>query len=105
MIDFQVRKGSAVDDYELIHIIMFVLYRLNWQAFSDGKTPTNIKVETSVSVYRNKPIAYFSIIYTSGLTNASIPGTNNQTLSTFPSFVIEDMDMKRGYFTWFKGRK
>ena len=62
-----------------------------------------------VSVYRDKPVATFSIIYTSGLTNTSIPGTSSQTLSSFPSFVIEDManpaDMNRGYLTWFRGRK
>ena len=65
-----------------------------------------VKVETSVSVYRDRPIALFSIVYTSGLTNASIPGTGSQTLSTFPSFVIEEIaDMNRGYLTWFSGRK
>ena len=80
-------------------------YRLSWQAFTDDNSPTNIQVETSVSIYRDNPIALFSIVYTNGLTNASIPNTSNQALSTFPSFVIEDMDMKRGYLTWSGGRK
>ena len=78
---------------------------LAWQAFSDEKTSLNVKVETSVSVYRDEPVIYFSIVYTSGLTNASIPNTSNSVLSTFPSFVVEEANMKRAYLTWFSGRK
>ena len=67
-----------------------------------------VKVETSVSVYRDSPIALFSIVYTSGLTNASIPDTStgSHTISTFPSFVIEEIaGMNRGYVSWLRGSK
>ena len=80
-------------------------FRFIWQAFSADNSPTNIKIETSVQVYRNKPIVYFTIDYISGLTNASIPGVINQALSSYPSFILEDGDMKKGFVTWSKGRK
>ena len=80
-------------------------FRFTWQAFSADNSPTNIKIETSVQVYRNKPIVYFTIDYISGLTNASIPGVINQALSSYPSFILEDGDMKKGFVTWSKGRK
>jgi hypothetical protein len=84
------------------------MYRITWEAFSNNSSSTVVKckVETSVSVYRDRPVALFSIIYTSGLTDAAIPGTGSQTLSTYPSFVIEEIpDMNRAYLTWIGGRK
>ena len=62
----------------------------------------DIKVQTCVSVYRDEPVVYFSIVYTTGLTKAN---TSKGVLSTFPSFIVEDANMKRGYVTWFGGRK
>ena len=79
--------------------------RFTWQAYSDANTPVNVKVETCVSIYRSEPIVFFSIIYTDGLTNASIQNDTGQTLSSFPSFVVEETDTKRGYATWAGGRE
>ena len=79
--------------------------RVIWQAYSDEQTPTEYKFETIVSVYEDEPMVYCSIIYTSGLTNASLPNASGDSLSTFPSFVVEEANLKRGYTTWFGGRK
>lgn len=90
----------------LIHIVtIIIIYRFTWQAFSGVNTPMNVKVETSVNIYKDEPVILFSIVYANGLTNASISNTSNSVLSTFPSFVVEDANMKRGYLTWFGGRK
>ena len=102
-----------------VNIILFIIQREDnystyclYLSFEARLSPmiaplhVEVKVETSVSVYRDKPIALFSIVYTGGLTDASIPNTSSQTLSTFPSFVIEEKaEMNRGYLTWCKGRK
>lgn len=58
-----------------------------------------------MNVYYDEPVAYFSIEYTNGLTNASIPDTSDQTLSSFPSFVLEETDVKRASLTWARGSK
>ena len=79
--------------------------RFTWQAFSDESTSLDVKIETRVSVYRDEPVVYFSLVYTSGLTKASMANVSTSVLSTFPSFVVEDANMKRGYVTWFGGRK
>ena len=71
----------------------------------DENTPTDVKLETIISVYRDQPVVYFTIVYTSGLTNASIPNVNNNVLSSFPSFIVEETSVKRGYTTWHGGRK
>ena len=77
-----------------------LLCSLSWDAYSDNDTPANFTIETSVSVYRNEPIVAFAVVYISGLTNASIPDTPAQAVSTFPSFVVEEGGLERGYFTW-----
>ena len=76
------------------------MYRFTWEGYSDEKTPANFVIETSINVYRNGPVVYFSLLYTSGLAKASIPDDPTQTVSTFPSFIVEEADLKRGYLTW-----
>ena len=71
----------------------------------DENTPMNVKLETIISVYKDQPVVYFTVVYTSGLTNASIPNINNNVLSSFPSFIVEETSIKRGYTTWHGGRK
>ena len=79
--------------------------RVVWQAYSDDKTPVNVQIKTSVRVYYDEPMAIFSIEYTNGLANASIPDTEDHTLSSFPSFVLEETDIKRASLTWARGSK
>lgn len=81
-----------------------MLHRVTWQSYTDEQTSADGMFETVVRVYKDEPLVYFSIIYTSGLTNASITNTND-VLSTFPSFIVEETSLKRGYTTWFGGRK
>ena len=84
---------------------LYVHCRCVWQAYVDENTPTNVKLETIISVYKDQPVVYFTVVYTSGLTNASIPNINNNVLSSFPSFIVEETSIKRGYTTWHGGRK
>ena len=42
----------------------------------------------------------FEIVYVSGLSSSAIANTTDQTISTFPSFVIEESNMQRGWLTW-----
>ena len=82
-----------------------VLIRFTWEAYSDTNTSAGVQVETTVTAYTDKPVVVFSITYLTGLANASIPNEKGQTLSTFPSFILEDTQKKRGYATWVGGRK
>ena len=59
-----------------------------------------MQFKTSVKVYADEPMALFSIEYTDGLANASIPETEDQTLSSFPSFLVEETNIKRASLTW-----
>ena len=59
-----------------------------------------VQFKTSVKVYADEPMALFSIEYTDGLANASIPETEDQTLSSFPSFLVEETNIKRASLTW-----
>ena len=63
----------------------------------------NVEVKTIVNVYHEEPVVYFTIEYTNGLTKASIPDTNDHTLSSFPSFVLEETEMNRASLTWARG--
>ena len=64
-----------------------------------------VQFKTDVKVYADEPMALFSIEYTDGLTNASVPNTGDQTLSSFPSFLLEENDIKRASLTWARGSK
>ena len=75
-----------------------------WQAYY-YQNISNAEVKTTVNVYHDEPVVYFTIEYTNGLTKASIPDTNYHTLSSFPSFVLEETDTKRASLTWARGSK
>ena len=64
-----------------------------------------VQFKTNVKVYADEPMALFSIEYIDGLANASIPNTEDQTLSSFPSFLLEETDVKRASLTWAHGSK
>ena len=65
----------------------------------------NVQIKTVVNVYQNEPMVQFSIEYIDGLSKASIPDVEDHTLSSFPSFVIEETAMKRASLTWARGSK
>ena len=79
--------------------------RITWQAYSDPNTPVKVQFKTSVKVYTDEPMALFSIEYTDGLANASIPDVGDHTLSSFPSFILEETGVKRASLTWARGSK
>ena len=87
------------------YCLILTPHRIVWQAYSDPNTPVNVQVKTTVDVYRNEPMAMFSIQYMDGLSNASVPDTGDQTLSSFPSFILEETSVKRGSLTWARGSK
>ena len=72
---------------------------------TDPNTPVKVQFKTYVKAYADEPMALFSIEYTDGLANASIPNTEDQTLSSFPSFLMEETDIKRASLTWARGSK
>lgn len=76
--------------------------RYEWQGYKDPNTPVaGVKVQTISYVYDGLPdLLVFDIVYVSGLSQAAIADTYNMTLSTFPSFVLEETAVKRGYLTW-----
>jgi hypothetical protein len=62
-----------------------------------------VKLETSVSSYFNLPVVVLDLVFISGLTNAHDPSCmekGNGTLSTFPSFYVEDGEVAKGWMTW-----
>jgi len=76
------------------------LYRCTWTAYQNKTTPTNVDMETMVSVYDKFPVVTFDIVYLKGLTKAADPDSDKGTLSTFPSFVVEAGSLERGWMTW-----
>lgn len=73
--------------------------RFTWGGFSSG-TPTNLAVETTVLVYQDVSVVVFDVVYLTGLTNASDPSNGEGTLSTFPSFYVENNAVEKGWMTW-----
>ena len=88
-----------------MEIIFLTPCRIVWQAYSDPNTPAKVQIKTTVNVYHDEPMAYFSIEYTDGLSDASITDVGDHTLSSFPSFILEETDVKRASLTWARGSK
>jgi hypothetical protein len=61
---------------------------------------SNLVFRTSISVYDEFPAVEFTIVFLDKATNTNISTYVNRTLSTFPSFVIEEGPVERGYVTW-----
>ena len=73
-------------------------YQYEWKTTSDSSA---LHFLTSIDVYDEIPAVLFSLVLLDNATNTNIGhSTYNQTLSTFPSFVIEDSPVERGYVTW-----
>lgn len=76
----------------------FTEYLYEWKTTSDS---SDLHFLTSIDVYDEVPVVGFSLVLLDDATNTNIGQfTYNQTLSTFPSFVIEDGPVERGYVTW-----
>ena len=75
----------------------FTNYHYFWQAKGGA---SKLALTTLISVYEKVPAVLFTIGFMGETTNTNI-GTNvNGTISTFPSFVIEEGPVERGYVTW-----
>ena len=84
---------------------MYCSHSVDWEGYKDVSTAdSNVKVQTTTYMYPDIPdlIAY-ETVYVSGLSSSAIANTTDQTISTFPSFVIEENNMQRGWLTWSGG--
>ncbi len=59
-----------------------------------------LEVATYVNVYDDVPAVLFDLQYLGGVSGASIPGVSNGTIAGWPSFVVEETDVDRGYLSW-----
>lgn len=76
----------------------FTDYQYEWKTTSNS---SSLRLLTSIVVYDEVPAVLFSLVLLDKATNTNIGHlTYNQTLSTFPSFMIEDGPVERGYVTW-----
>ena len=75
----------------------FTSYYYEWQATGGA---SNLALTTMVSVYETVPAVLFVLVFEDKATNTNISNNVNGTLSTFPSFVIEEGPVERGYVTW-----
>ena len=75
----------------------FTSYYYEWQATGGA---SNLALTTMVSVYETVPAVLFVLVFKDKATNTNISNNVNGTLSTFPSFVIEEGPVERGYVTW-----
>jgi hypothetical protein len=74
----------------------FTSYYYEWQA----KGASSPALTTMVSVYEQVPAVLFVLVFNDKATNTNTSSNVNSTLSTFPSFVIEEGPVERGYVTW-----
>ena len=75
----------------------FTVYVYTWMT-TGGASP--LTVETHINVYSEVPAVAFDVVFYDKATDTNIKNYVNGTLSTFPSFVIEDGPVERGYLTW-----
>ena len=78
----------------VINVGPFTSYYYEWQA----KGASSLTLTTTVSVFEQMPAVLFVLVFNDKATNTS--SNVNSTLSTFPSFVIEEGPVDRGYVTW-----
>ena len=77
----------------------FTLYEYTWKAVSNAGA-IDLQVNTYINVYTDVPVVVFAIAYITAANNTAIPEVYNRTVSSFPSFIIEETQVKRGYTTW-----
>lgn len=72
-----------------------------WAGHSSNTSDTELKIETAVLVYDFLPVVAFDIVYLTAVTNNGSESDKTEgVLSSFPSFVLEEGDVKRGWMTW-----
>ena len=75
----------------------FTGYQYEWKATGGAST---LRFATIIAVYDEVSAALFTVVFLDKATNTNISDSVNGTLSTFPSFVIEEGPVERGYVTW-----
>lgn len=75
----------------------FTVNVYDWKATGGA---SSLQVQTYVNVYNEIPAVEFGIEFVNEATNTNISDYLNRTLSSFPSFVIEEGPVERGYLTW-----
>ena len=75
----------------------FTDYQYEWKVTGGAST---LRFLTAINVYEEVPAVWFALVFLDKATNTNIYDYVNLTLSTFPSFVIEDGPVERGYVTW-----
>ena len=75
----------------------FTGYQYEWKAVGGA---SSLSFMTFISVYEDMQAVAFTIVFLDKATNTNISNYVNQTLSTFPAFVIEEGSVERGYVTW-----
>ena len=75
----------------------YTAYQYEWKATGGAST---LEILTYINVYDKLPAAVFALVYLDKATNTNISNYVNRTVSSFPSFVIEDGPVDRGYVTW-----
>ena len=77
----------------------FTSYDYTWKAVSNASA-FDLQVNTYINVYTDVPVVVFAIAYITAANNTAIPEVYNRTVFSFPSFIIEETQVKRGYTTW-----
>ena len=75
----------------------FTVYQYDWKA-SGGAS--SLQIQTFVNIYDRVPVVEFGLAFVGRATNTNISNYVNRTLSSFPSFVVEEGEVERGYLTW-----
>ena len=75
----------------------FTSYQYEWAAVGGDST---LRFLTVITLYDEESAVTFDLTFLDKATNTNISDCVNLTLSRFPSFVIEDGPVERGYVTW-----
>ena len=75
----------------------FTVNQYDWKATGGA---SSLQVQTYINVYNEVPMVEFGLAYVNKATNTNISDYLNRTISSFPSFVIEEGSVERGYLTW-----
>ena len=73
---------------------VYLSYALGWQT-SDG-----LNFVTYINKYVNDPILVFVQEFTDGVSHASPNNVTNETISSFPTLLIEELGLSRGSLTY-----
>ncbi len=74
---------------------------VDWEGYKNSSAANELKIQTLSYKYENIPDLFaFECVFVNGLKGASIADKLDQTLSTYPSVIIEEAGMERGWLTW-----